>query len=469
MDIKKILKYFGIYILTALMLLVTGSFQSCIYAKEKWPKAPNVKAPSAVVMEIGSGAVLYEKNAHKQRYPASITKILTTLLAIENCDLNEEVTFSADAVYKNEGSTSNISRDVGEKMTLEQCLYGVMLFSSNECAYAVAEHVAAQDGGDYSHFIDMMNNRAKEIGCTDTSFHNCNGLPDKKHLTSAYDMALIGKEAYKNDVFRKITGTGKYVIPKTNKHKEETPLVNHHNMLYPFTTRNYLYDYCTGGKTGFTQVAQSTLVTFAEKDGMKLVCVVMKEESPNHYVDTKNLLDYGFNSFNAVNVQSKISGNKQVKYKGILNNNPPYADLDPDAYMILPKDADLSTVQSKVTSKDEGGKDIATLSFSYGEHVVGTVGIYATDGKVTGNLLDGSVSKKAKETEDKKKIILKPFYFIIAVSAIAAIIVLIFVIRKLISLKHSQRYSRQMRKMERERFKKIKTKKRHRRKDSIFR
>lgn len=469
MQINKIIKKVGLWMLTA-VCCVTGCPISVGAAEEiSWPQPPNVAAPSAAVMEIGSGAVLYEKNAHKQRYPASITKILTTLLAIENCDLKEEVTFSPDAVYKNEGDTSHISRDVGEKMTLEQCLYGVMLFSANECAYAVAEHVAEKDGGDYAHFIDMMNERAKEIGCTDTNFHNCNGLPDEEHLTSAYDMALISREAYRNETFRKITGTGKYVIPKTNKHKEETPLVNHHNMLYPFTTRKYLYDYCTGGKTGYTQVAQNTLVTFAEKDGLQLVCVVMKEKQPDHYLDTKALLDYGFNNFTAVGIQDKNEENTGTKSMGLLNDNPSYAGADSDSYMVLPKGADPTLAKSEILSQESKGKQIASLRFTYGDHIAGVGGISATGAKVKETIFTEAESLDIKDDDTEKKIVIKPVQIIFIAAIIFVILLVILLIRRVTAGRYARRHSRQMKKMERERFREIKPRRKHRRKDSLFR
>lgn len=139
-----------------------------VKAEQVWPEGPAIVSPSAIVMEVNTGTILYEKNSHQELYPASITKIMTTLLAIENCSLDEVVTFSADAVFKNEGDTSHIARDLGEQMTLEQCLYAVMLESANECAYAVAEHVGAALGGDYRTFIDLMNKRAKELGCLNT-------------------------------------------------------------------------------------------------------------------------------------------------------------------------------------------------------------------------------------------------------------------------------------------------------------
>ncbi len=245
---------------------------------------------SAIVMEASTGSALYEKNAKEEHYPASITKIMTALLAIENSSLEEEVTFSSDAVYKTDGS--GIARDVGESMTMEECLYGLMLQSANECAYAIAEHV----GGDYDTFIHMMNERAKELGCRSTHFNNPHGLPDTDHYTCAYDMALISREALNSETFRKIAGTEEYTIPPTNKHKEETYLRNTHKMLTNYQGSEYLYDGCIGGKTGYTSAAKNTLVTFARREGMTLICVVLNEEKSKQYQDTTALLDYCFHN-----------------------------------------------------------------------------------------------------------------------------------------------------------------------------
>lgn len=255
----------------------------------QWPTGPAVQAASAIIMDASTGTVLYEKDADTPRYPASITKIMTTLLALENCNLDEMVHFSATAVYENEGGTSHIARDLDEEMTLEQCLYGIMLESANECSYAVAEHVG---GGDYQKFIDMMNAKAAELGCTNTHFNNCNGLPDPAHVVSARDMALISREAIKNSMFRKIVGTVRYEIPPTNKHADPTPLNNHHQMISAYKGRQNLYEYCIGGKTGWTSDAGNTLVTFAEKDGMTLICVVMNCTAAANFLDTQTDVNY---------------------------------------------------------------------------------------------------------------------------------------------------------------------------------
>ncbi len=326
-----------------------------------WPEGPDVEAESAIVMDAESGLVLYEKNADAQQYPASITKIMTTLLALENCSLDETVTFSADAVYKNEGETSHIARDLGEEMTLEDTLYAVMLESANECAWAVGEHVG---GGDIDTFVDMMNARAAQLGCTNTHFANPNGLHDDNHYTSARDMALISQEAIKNPMFRKIIGTTQYTIPPTNKHSDPTYLNNHHKMLNSYKGSEYLYEYCIGGKTGYTEAAHNTLVTYAEKDGMLLICVVMKTWSP--YDDTIELFDYCFDNFAYYN----ISANETR-----LGNGSEFAELDTDASVILPVGANFNDTEVTLSYENASDTVMGTLIYSYGGREVGSMDI----------------------------------------------------------------------------------------------
>lgn len=342
-----------------------------------WPDGPETVSASAIVMEANTGTILYEKNSHDVHYPASTTKILTTLLAIENSSMDEVVTFSHDAVYNTEGS--GIARDVDEQMTMEQCLYGVMLASANECAYAVAEHVA----GDIGSFINMMNERAKSLGCQNTHFNNCNGLPDEQHYTSAYDMALIAQEAYRNETFRIICNTKTYTIPFTNKHTdEETYLQNHHQMLYPLKTRKYLYDYCTGGKTGYTTVANNTLVTYAEKDGMTLICVVLDAPSAGHYEDTRALFDFCFDNFKIMNVEeNETSYVEENKNSSGLGDHEPFVALDKSGSVILPVTAEFSDTDSEIVYDETDDKVLGRIQYTYAGRNVGGADIVATNAK----------------------------------------------------------------------------------------
>lgn len=326
-------------------------------------------------MDVDTGTILYKKNINEAFYPASITKILTTLVAIENSSMDEIVTFSEDAVYKTEGS--GISRDIGEKMTMEQCLYAVMLESANECAYAVAEHI----GGTVDKFVKMMNERAKGLGCKNSHFNNPHGLTDEKHYVTAKDMAIIAREAYANETFRLLCGTKKYTIPKTNKHDEVTPMVNHHKMLYPKDTDAYLYDYCTGGKTGYTVAAGNTLVTYAQKDGMTLLTVLLNASSPVYWTETRILMDFGFENFNVCNVAEYDESSESYlddRYD-TLNSNEPYAQIDPQSKIILPKTVNFSKTTMQISYEDLPENVLAQLKYTYGKRQIGTANVIRTN------------------------------------------------------------------------------------------
>ena len=256
-----------------------------------WPQGPKVYAKSAIVMDVNTGAILYAKNVDEALYPASITKIMTTMLAIEHCSLDEQVTFSDNAINSLAWNCSRIGARVGEVFTLEDCLYAMMLSSANEVCIAVAEHIAGSEAA----FADMMNAKAKELGCTNTHFVNSNGMPNEEHKTSAHDMALIAAAAFKDPTFRKVTGSLKHTIAPTNMSGENRYCTQHHKMLKE--TESFYYPYAVGGKTGFTQAALNTLVTYATKDDRTLVCVSLRTNGSQYYKDTATMLDYGFDNF----------------------------------------------------------------------------------------------------------------------------------------------------------------------------
>ena len=343
MKLKKLITKLIVLILT--INTITSVNTITVEAADYWPNGIDVTAESAIIMEQETGTILYSKNVDDVHYPASITKIMTALLVLENCDLDEIVTFSADAVYGTELGSSSIARDVGEEMTVEQTLYGMMLESANECAYALGEHVA----GDIPTFVDMMNAKAKELGCKNTHFNNTNGLPDEEHYTSAYDMALIARAAFAIPKFAEIVGTKNYTIPPTNKHSDPTPLNNHHQMLHYYKTNKYLYEYCLGGKTGYTTVAGATLVTYAKKDGMTLICVVMKDTTAEQYNDTTNLFEYCFDNFSKYAVSDFASiSEDDTDVTGILSENSELIKVDEDGLVVIPKTASILDITSSV-------------------------------------------------------------------------------------------------------------------------
>ena len=253
--------------------------------------APAVVAESAILMDIDTGVIFYEKNIHERYYPASVTKLLTCLVAAENSELTDIVTFSHQAVYGIEKGSSCIYIDEGEQLTMKDCYYAALLESANEVSSGIAEHV----GGSIEGFAAMMNEKVEELGGCDSHFVNANGLHDDNHYTSAYDMALIGQAFARNDMLLGISGTAYYHIDATPTQPDDIALRHHHRMLPGCElSKAKPYEYMIGGKNGFTSVARTTLVTFAKKDGHRLVCVLLKDENPHHYSDTLNLFEYGF-------------------------------------------------------------------------------------------------------------------------------------------------------------------------------
>ena len=262
-----------------------------------WPddSGVNLESEAGVVMDADSGAVLYGKNSREQYYPASITKIMTALLVLENCSMDEMVTFSYDAVYNVEAGSTNAGIDAGEQMTVRDCLYAMLLKSANEAANALAEHVS----GSREAFAELMTQRARELGCENTSFKNPSGLNDPDHYTTARDFALIVQEAWKNENFREIESHLSYQLPPTANDPEGLTVRQEHKMMLENWTQYYDPD-VKGGKTGYTSLAGNTLATVAERDGRTLIVVILKGSKPDHYTtytDTRQLLDYGFEDF----------------------------------------------------------------------------------------------------------------------------------------------------------------------------
>lgn len=255
-------------------------------------KPPEVQAQGALLMDAATGKVLYEKNGDTRFYPASITKLMTALLTAENTNLDDVVTFSAAATTNLESGSVTLNLTEGDKLTVRDSLYALMLKSANEVANGLAEHVA----GSIYKFADMMNARALALGCTNTHFVNPNGLNNSEHYTTPKDMALIAREAFNNQVVRKVSSTLSYEIPATKKAKARTVTMGH-KMLYPTDSR--YYEGIAGGKTGYTSLAGNTLVTCVERDGVRLIAVVMKSKS-THYTDTIAMLDYGFQNLSAL-------------------------------------------------------------------------------------------------------------------------------------------------------------------------
>ncbi len=249
-------------------------------------KAPEISAQAGVLYDATHGRFLFEKDADSKLYPASITKIMTGLLVLENANLNDTVTYSKTAVTNLESGAVTLKLAEGDQVSVKDSLYGLMLKSANEVANGLAEHVA----GSISGFAAMMNEKAKALGCTNTNFVNPNGLNDPNHYTTARDMAKIAAAAFDNEELCKISSTLSYTFPATKNAGART-LTPGHKMLYPSDSR--YYDGIVAGKTGYTSLAGNTLVTCTERNGVRLIAVVLKAKS-THYADTKAMLDYGY-------------------------------------------------------------------------------------------------------------------------------------------------------------------------------
>lgn len=409
-----------------------------------WPEGPIVSAESAILMEIGTGTILYEKNIHQQQYPASTTKILTTLIASEQSSLDEIVTFSHDAVFGIPVGSNHIAMDVGNTLTMEQCLDAILIRSANEVSYAVAEHI----GDTWEGFAALMNQRAKELGCVDSNFVNPNGLPDENHVTSAYDLAMIGRAFFANEMLCRITTTPKLVIPK-----EKDTLIDWNKMeLLP--GHKYAYEYLVGCKTGYTDAARSTLVSCAEKDGLKLICVVLNDEAPYHYEDTIALFNYGFSNFQKVNISQTetkynigSSGSFYSRHD-IFGNSEPILSLNREDYIVLPRTADFADTASSISYETENENQAAVITYTYHDVYVGSASVDLATGKEESYTFDTVLESDTQETEEENEPetsfifinIVKVILWIIGI--VAAILLLLFLRAYLKNYQFSHRSNR---------------------------
>lgn len=276
-----------------------------------WPTAPAVTSETAVMIDAETGAVLYDKGMNECRYPASITKIMTLLVAIENSSPKDIVTFTETGIRDVTWDSSNINAQLGETMTMKDCWMAAYIQSANEVCAQIAEYV----GGSEADFVTMMNQRAEELGCTHTNFTNASGLPDENHYSSALDMAKIMRAALQNKRFCQVAKCRRYTIPATNM-SAERPLCTHMPLMAKGT--GLYYEGCLGGKTGQTADAGHTFVAAAERDGRTYIVVTMKaSELGINCADTIALFDYAFDSFESIN----IDGRQMTVPKGVTVND----------------------------------------------------------------------------------------------------------------------------------------------------
>ncbi|MBE6887619.1 MAG: D-alanyl-D-alanine carboxypeptidase [Ruminococcaceae bacterium] len=303
-----------------------------------------LKSETAVLMEASTGAVLFDKNMNRQMYPASITKVMTAMLALENSDNGELLTASHNAVYSLPYNTSHIALGEGEQLTMENALYALGIESANDAANVIAEHI----GGSTENFAQLMTQKARNIGAFNTNFTNPHGLPDNSHYTTAYDMALITAAALKTDGITDYFSTNRYDMPPTNTR----------DVVRQFWNANYYingYEECEGllmSKTGWTEEAQHTMVTVAKRGNVTLVAVVMSSQHKgDKFDDTTALLDYGFANYDTITLESDAV--KELLPLSLNASNGTTLNVSRDSYLAgnfdvtVPKGKTAADVQIK--------------------------------------------------------------------------------------------------------------------------
>ena len=339
-----------------------------------WPQAEDINSTTGVLIEASTGTVLFNKSMDQQMYPASITKVLTTLVTLENGNMSDPVTMTQTGVNYAVGGSANQGTRVGEVFTLEQLLYGTMLASANDMATQMGEYI----GGSIENFAAMMNARAVELGCTGTHFTNACGMPDPNHVTTAHDMALIMRAAVEREDCRKIAGTGSYTIPATNMSGERS-VTNHDPLLL---NKDFMYSGLIGGKTGYTDAAQNTLVNAASRDGFTLVCVTMHAvDAPKAAFDHVNLFNYGYDNFEMCEVlpaEYCVAGRNRI---------------------VIPKGMKLEDLEENIEQYDADGTAMVQKTYLLNGYSLGSV----TLTKENMDAYEKKLEEEAKAAERAKK------------------------------------------------------------------
>ncbi len=381
-------------IIFAIILCSTFSYTLAVTLAEKTNELEkNLSSEAVLLMEASTGKVVYEKKGYEKKYPASTTKIMTAILAIEHCNLNETATASEFAINSVPSGYSTANIQIGETLSVKDLLYALMLQSANESAVILAEHVS----GSQEAFANLMNEKAKELGCKNTHFINPNGIHDENHYTTAYDLALIAQYAMKNQTFRDIVKTTSFTLPATTSYPSESRTYANTNNLIIYDARNrpdnYYYKYATGIKTGYTSAAKNCLVASAEKNGIEYISVVLGASityestgSVSHrYVDTISLFDYAFDNFSFRKLKS---ANNLIKTIKIENGKKDENSLDlliaSDVNSLVSLDNKSNQIDPEITLKEGLSAPIAKGD------IVGTIsykveGINYTTDLIAGN------------------------------------------------------------------------------------
>ena len=437
-----------------------ASSESSVVVSEhiEYPEAPEVHGESVILMEADTGAIIYERNSHEKLYPASITKIMTGLLTIENCSMEDIVTYERDILSALPYDAAKLGLVSGEEMTVKDSLYSLMLRSSNDVAVGLAYKIS----GSEEEFAKLMTERAKTAGAVDTNFANSTGLHDVNHYTTAYDMAMITRAAITNPIFYEISGTDEYVLEPTNKCTTPRTQKNRHEMLV--SSMQGYYSYAVAGKTGYTDEAGRTLVTVAKRDGKTFICVFMKTTDEYVFNDTKLMFEYGFNHFNKINIaenETRFNQNSDdffSKMSDIFINTESLFVLGKSDYCMLPEGVSIEDLTYRIEyATDNSNGLIADVEYYYGDRIMGNTKINLGEQKKT---IDNASPVRDNEVENETIIADIPINIWLVVLGIFIVLAVILYIAYMIKTKEKRKRNRERKKMFKESKNRFKRRKR---------
>ena len=416
---------------------------------------PEVVAESAVLIEVETGAVLYDKNCHERLYPASITKIMTALLTLENTSMDETLVFTDEIVNSIPYDASKMGAVDGEEISIKDAMYALMLKSCNDVAAGLGYHVS----GSEVEFAKKMTDRAKEIGAVNTNFMNATGLHHDEHYTTAYDMALITREAMSNHMFAEISGTLTYRILPTNKYEYRRTLNNSHELLS--TSDEDFYSYAIAGKTGYTSAAGRTLVTVAKKNDVTLICVVLKSTRDSAGKDTKAILEYGFNNYNKTTIRES---EKDVDKSFFSEMSQAFVSpqsaiyIDKDTSIMMPQGVDFSELTKKTEYFKETSRGIiGELQYYYENKLMGKadikLGVMGAENSLDNNGAQDGSGSTGDKFENDNTISINVWLIVLGVVIIVIIIIFIAYLVKTREKRRRKKERKRIFKESRKRFK----------------
>lgn len=337
---------------------------------------------SCLLMDSKTGKIIYAKNAYEKMYPASTTKLMTAILTLENCKLTDIAIVSHNAIYSIPVGYSHASLKEDEELTIEQLLNVLLIPSANDAAIVLAEHIS----GSVEEFSKLMNEKAKSLGCLNTNFVNPNGIQNKNHYSTAYDLALIGKYALKFPDIKRIAMVKQYTLPTTNKYDKTDRIFNATNGLIndDVLNKNY-YEYATGLKTGYTDASGYCIVSTAKKDDKELIAVILNSDSiSKRYSDCKTLFNYGFDNYEYITIQDEKAVVKQVEVENGSKSSKNLNVVVKDKIEVFTKnDTDLSKLEPTIEINENLKAPLAENT------VIGKI-TYNIDGKeITSDLIAG--------------------------------------------------------------------------------